>query len=448
MVFEFKLPDIGEGVSEGEIVKWHVKEGDILQKEQEMVEIMTDKVTVNIPSPIEGKVLKILYKEGEIIQVGSSIIQIEGEGPLIQELNVEKEYPREIKSEENEMVENDNNSADQDGERKVVASPTIRRIARERNIDLDLVVATGPNGRVTLEDLDKAELEAQKREQNAMAEKIAHPEPEKVEERVVEKVAEEKPSIAEPSEPIVHKVHEETPSPKVESVRIQPLSQDQILELKGLRRIIFEKMTKSKSIIPHFTVAEELDLTELSDTIKRMKEKEIKISYTPFFIKAVTVALKDFPKLNSVYDEANKRYIMKSSYNIGTAIDTPEGLTVGVVKAADKKSVQQIYQEISEIAKRARENKMTLSDVQDSTFTVSNVGSIGGIFSTPIINYPEVAILGVHRVEKRLSIDGEERDIMYISLSCDHRLIDGADAARFIMKLKGYLEDPASFLIK
>ncbi|EQD80489.1 branched-chain alpha-keto acid dehydrogenase subunit E2, partial [mine drainage metagenome] len=183
-------------------------------------------------------------------------------------------------------------------------------------------------------------------------------------------------------------------------------------------------MTKSKSTIPHFTVAEEVDLTELSDTIIRMKEKEIKISYTPFFIKAVTVTLKDFPKLNSVYDETNKRYIMKSSYNIGTAIDTPEGLTVGVIKAADKKSVQQIYHEISEIAKRARENKMTLSDVQDSTFTVSNVGSIGGLFSTPIINYPEVAILGVHRVEKRLGVDGEERDIMYISLSCDHRLID------------------------
>ncbi len=448
MVYEFKLPDIGEGVSEGEIVKWHVKEGDVIKKDQEMVEIMTDKVTVNIPSPTEGKVLKIIYKEGEIVQVGKAIIEIDGEGPLVQEIKEESASPEIERKEEDDMVENENNSADQDGERKVVASPTIRRIARERNIDLDNVVPTGPNGRVTLEDLDRAEADQKKKEEEK-AQAAAAPAPQAAAPAPSAPVAEEtKAPAAAPVEHAVHRVSEESPSPKVEIQTIKPLAEDQIVELKGLRRIIFEKMTKSKSIIPHFTVGEEVDLTELSSIISNLKEKEIKISYTPFFIKAVTAALREFPKLNSIYDEANKRYVMKSSYNIGTAIDTPDGLTVGVLKSADRKSVEQIAKEISEIAKRARENKMTLSDVQDSTFTVSNVGSIGGLFSTPIINYPEVAILGVHRVVKRLNVDGEERDMMYITLSCDHRLIDGADAARFIMRLKGFLEDPTSFLIK
>ncbi len=450
MSFAFKLPDIGEGVTEGEIVKWHVKENDILHKEQDMVEVMTDKVTVNIPSPTEGKVLKILYKEGDIVQVGKTIIEIEGEGPLVQEITMETAAPDEIKTEDENMVENENNSADQDGERKVVASPTIRRIARERNIDLDQVIPTGPNGRVTLEDLDRAEAEQSKKKEEARNASAApsHPEPVVVQEPEPSAPPQEKGPVHAEQEPRIQRVAEETPSPKVEIQKIQPLAEDQILELKGLRRIIFEKMTKSKSIIPHFTVAEEVDLTELTNIIRDLKEKEIKISYTPFFIKAVSVALREFPKLNSIYDEANKRYIMKSSYNIGTAIDTQEGLTVGVIKSANRKSVEQIAQEISEVAKRARENKMSLSDVQDSTFTVSNVGSIGGIFSTPIINYPEVAILGVHRVVRRLDLDGEERDMMYITLSCDHRLIDGADAARFIMRLKGFLEDPTSFLIK
>ncbi len=448
MVYEFKLPDIGEGVSEGEIVKWHVKEGDVIKKDQEMVEIMTDKVTVNIPSPTEGKVLKIIYKDGEIVQVGKAIIEIDGEGPLVQEIKEESASPEIERKEEDDMVENENNSADQDGERKVVASPTIRRIARERNIDLDNVVPTGPNGRVTLEDLDRAEADQKKKEEEK-AQAAAAPAPQAAAPAPSAPVAEEtKAPAAGPVEHAVHRVSEESPSPKVEIQTIKPLAEDQIVELKGLRRIIFEKMTKSKSIIPHFTVGEEVDLTELSSIISNLKEKEIKISYTPFFIKAVTAALREFPKLNSIYDEANKRYVMKSSYNIGTAIDTPDGLTVGVLKSADRKSVEQIAKEISEIAKRARENKMTLSDVQDSTFTVSNVGSIGGLFSTPIINYPEVAILGVHRVVKRLNVDGEERDMMYITLSCDHRLIDGADAARFIMRLKGFLEDPTSFLIK
>ena len=448
MVYEFKLPDIGEGVSEGEIVKWHVKEGDVIKKDQEMVEIMTDKVTVNIPSPTEGKVLKIIYKDGEIVQVGKAIIEIDGEGPLVQEIKEESASPEIERKEEDDMVENENNSADQDGERKVVASPTIRRIARERNIDLDNVVPTGPNGRVTLEDLDRAEADQKKKEEEK-AQAAAAPAPQAAAPAPSAPVAEEpKAPAAAPVEHAVHRVSEESPSPKVEIQTIKPLAEDQIVELKGLRRIIFEKMTKSKSIIPHFTVGEEVDLTELSSIISNLKEKEIKISYTPFFIKAVTAALREFPKLNSIYDEANKRYVMKSSYNIGTAIDTPDGLTVGVLKSADRKSVEQIAKEISEIAKRARENKMTLSDVQDSTFTVSNVGSIGGLFSTPIINYPEVAILGVHRVVKRLNVDGEERDKMYITLSCDHRLIDGADAARFIMRLKGFLEDPTSFLIK
>ncbi len=447
-MFKFKLPDIGEGVTEGEIIKWLVKEGDTVKKDQEMVEIMTDKVNISIPSPVEGKVLKILYQEGNVVQVGKEIIEIDDGKETVQESEVPSK--EEQKPEKEVKVESgvDKKMTEGGDERRVLASPTIRRIAKERGIDLDQVKPTGPNGRITIEDLDRTERELKEAEEmkkaGISATKPVNP---------AQASAEKPKAEAAPAQPTVqaqppkNENAAEIKPQAPEEVKIKSTEGDQTFEPRGLRRLIFEKMTKSKQLMPHFMVAETVDISKIVSTMNDLKEKGSKVTLTPFFVKAVAVALTDFPKFNAHYDEAGKKYIFKKNINIGVAIDTPDGLTVAVVRNAIDKSVVQISEEIAELAKKARENKLTLQDVQDSTFTVSNVGSIGGILSTPIINYPEVAIMAVHRMLNEA--DGmNAKNIMYISLSCDHRLIDGADAARFITKVKGYLQDPISFLIR
>ncbi|MEM3312849.1 MAG: dihydrolipoamide acetyltransferase family protein [Thermoplasmatales archaeon] len=364
----FKLPDIGEGVQEGEIVKWNVKEGDEVHKDQIIVEVMTDKVTVQIPSPYEGKVSKIYVKQGEIAKVGSPLIDI-GTSPseAVESAPASKNLPKEEEA------------------AQVLAPPAVRKKAREMGIDLTTVKGSGPGGRITLQDLEGYG------KQQAVVEAKSPP--------------------------------------------------SNVMELKGLRRLISEKMTKSKQIIPHYAVAEEVNMDALSSLRDKLKELGVNLSYTPFFVKASVLALKEYPYLNARSTEDGKFEIL-NYYNIGIAIDTPEGLTVAVVKDADKKSIREIYREIEDLASRAREGKLRLDEVKDSTFTVTNVGSIGGIFSTPIINYPEVAILGVHRI-----MDTPSGKSMFITLSADHRLIDGAMAARFIVQVKRYLEEPSYMLV-
>jgi pyruvate dehydrogenase E2 component (dihydrolipoamide acetyltransferase) len=230
-------------------------------------------------------------------------------------------------------------------------------------------------------------------------------------------------------------------APKEASTPLKP--GDTLLEPRGLRRLIFEKMTKSKAIMPHFTIIEKVNMSNLRETREELKSRDASITFTPLFVKTVVVALKDFPKFNAVYNEQSKNYTVKKYYNVGIAVDTPDGLTVAVVREADKKSVFVLSKEISELASKARENKLSLAEVQDSTFTISNVGTIGGVMSTPIINYPEVAILALHRME----INGKDAE-MHISLSCDHRLIDGADAARFISRVKELMEKPSLIFVQ
>ena len=376
----FKLPDIGEGVQEGEIVKWNVKQGDTVHKDDIIVEIMTDKVTVQIPSPFEGQVTKIYYKEGEIAKVGSSLLDIGeasavGQKEQVQAMSKEKAAPTVQDSGEGTSV---------------LAPPAVRKLAREKGVDLSKVKGSGPSGRITAKDVE---------------------------------------SFA--SQP------EGNTSPAVS----KPVVERRVMELKGLRRLISEKMTKSKRNIPHYAVAEEVMMQELLDFKEKLKIQGINLSFTPFFVKACVAALKEFPYLNARSQEDGS-FELLDYYNIGIAVDTPEGLTVVVVKGADKKTLTEISSEIEDLAKRAREGKLKLDEVKDSTFTVTNVGSIGGIFSTPIINYPEVAILGVHRI-----MDGQQGKSMFITLSADHRLIDGAMAARFITRVKRYLEAPATLLV-
>ncbi|MHB8359338.1 MAG: dihydrolipoamide acetyltransferase family protein [Thermoplasmataceae archaeon] len=398
-MYTFKLPDIGEGVSEGEIVKWHVKEGDEIGKEQDMVEIMTDKVTVRIPSPVAGKITRIVFPEGQVVQVGQSIIEIATddkveEAPSAHEETVKSPHAGPVRASAPEHTPSE----------KPLASPAVRRIAMESGIDLAGVKGTGENGRITLEDLDRFR-----------------------------------------NLPETGKKREE----KVEAVvtSSQAASGDVILEPKGLRRLIFEKMTKSKAIIPHFTVMESADVSEILHAVETLKEKGSKVTLTAFFIKAATVALKEYPYLNAIYDEGNKRYTLRKEYNIGMAIDTQDGLTVAVVHNADSLSLTGIADRVRDLASRARSSSLSLGDVQNGTFTVTNIGTIGGIVSTPIINFPEVAILGVHRTFKQMDSSGNQRSVMYLSLSCDHRLIDGAMATRFLMRIKELIENPLLILV-
>ena len=376
----FKLPDIGEGVQEGEIVKWNVKQGDKVHKDDILVEVMTDKVTVQIPSPFEGEVTKLYYKEGEIAKVGSSLLDIGGaSAPTTQE-----QTPAEtaVKTSINEeSVE----------KQSILAPPAVRKLAKEKGIDLSRIRGSGPGGRITVKDVELFTVE---------------------------------PEVTTETKPL----------------RNEPVER-KVIELRGLRRLISEKMTKSKHNIPHYAVAEEVKMQELIDFKEKLKNQGVNLSFTPFFVKAAVAALKEFPYLNARSQEDGNFEIL-DYYNVGIAVDTVEGLTVAVVKHADKKTLTELSAEIEDLAKRAREGKLKLDEVKDSTFTVTNVGSIGGIFSTPIINYPEVAIMGVHRI-----MENPLGKFMYVTLSADHRLIDGAMAARFIARVKRYLEAPATLLV-
>ncbi len=406
-MFEFKLPDIGEGVSEGEIVKWHVKAGDAIEIDQEMVEVMTDKVTVQIPSPVKGTVRNILHQEGQVVQVGEVLIEIDAEGSVPAQ---EETKPSEEKAASVHPVEEKEEPYVQVSTGQVLASPAVRRIAREKGIDISVIRGSGDNGRVTLEDLENYR---------------------PIEQRPAEKAAPaaEVKAARPPAQPVVQS------------------AEDEILEPRGLRRLIFEKMTKSKQVIPHFTVVEEVDLTRVGKIISDLGKKDTKVTFTSFFIKASAAALKEYPYLNAIYNEDAKNYTLRKSYNIGVAVDTPDGLTVPVIMDVDRKSTLQVGQELADLASRARKNQLKLTEVQNATFTVSNVGTIGGLLSTPIINFPEVAILGVHRIIRHTD-DGEEKMKTNLSLSCDHRLIDGAMATRFLMRLKEFLETPELMLVR
>ena len=405
-MFKFKLPDIGEGVSEGEIVKWHVASGNHISIDQEMVEVMTDKVTVKIPSPVEGTVKNILFQEGQVVQVGSPLIEIDT-GSDLPEADNETEA---VKIEE-KTVEITGSGNEVEGSLSetgvIMASPAVRRIAREKGIELRLVRGTGEHGRVTLDDLEKYS-------------------PEK-----------------KAAKPGTQEMKKETPVP----VRTAPSEEDEVLEPRGLRRLIFEKMTKSKQVIPHFTVMEEVDLTRISEMIDTLGKMNTRVTFTAFFVKASAVALGEYPYLNAIFNESARNYTLRKTRNIGIAADTPDGLTVPVLMNVERKSLLEVATEVYDLATRAKKGQLKINEVQNSTFTVSNVGTIGGLMSTPIINFPEVAILGVHRIrnvtEKEL-----QRKKTYLSLSCDHRLIDGAMATRFLVRLKEMLENPEYFLVR
>ncbi len=413
---EFKLPDVGEGVHEGEITKWLVKEGDPIKEEQLFVEVMTDKVTVQLPSPYTGRVLKILAKEGEVVKVGNPIIVIgeEGEAAPAPAAPTPATEPATSPEEEPDLVPirvQEPPRAAPGGE--VLAAPAVRRLARELGVTLERVRGSGPKGRITEEDVKAA---------------------------------------ATGPTPAVAVADEKAPTTAAKPALA---GREERISVHGIRRRIAEKMQKSKTTAAHFTYVEEVDMTGLVHLREKLKAraetKGAKLTYLPFVIRAVVAALKEHPTLNASLDDEKQEIVVKHYYNIGIATATDAGLIVPVVHDADQKDLYGLAKDVERLAEAARTNKLTPQDISGGTFTITSLGALGGIMATPIINWPEVAIIGIHRIEKRPVVRGERvevREMMYLTCSFDHRVIDGHIGAAFVESLKEYLEHPALLFVE
>ena len=396
---DFKLPDLGEGITEGEILKWLVKEGDQIKEDQPLVEVMTDKVNVQIPSPRSGKVSVIKVKEGEMAKVGETIMVIDDGTSTGTSATEAVPQPPKLQT---PVPAAQPSPAPQSGQ--VLATPSTRRLARELGVEIAMVKGSGVQGRVTDDDVRKAASGTRTVTVQATAGGFTNP-------------------------------SEET------------------IPLRGVRRTIAEHMSKSKETTAQVTHVDEADMTELvllREAFKGSAEKRgVRLTFLPFVIKALLPALKEFPYVNSSLDEGAGNIVLKKYYNIGVATDTEQGLVVPVIRDADSKDIFELAGEIEKSAAKARSGQLTLDDVKGSTFTITNVGAIGGLFATPIINYPEVAILGLHKISKRPVVrDGkvEIRDMTYLSLSFDHRVLDGAYAARFTSRIIETLQDTKKLL--
>ena len=400
MLYEFRLPDIGEGVAEGEVVRWLVKEGDELQEDQPMVEIMTDKATVEIPTPRAGRVAKLMYAEGQICPVGKVLIAIEvadapgtaAAAPEPARVDVAPSASTGERAPRNNGV----NARDAG----VLATPATRKLARDTGVDIRDVTGSGPAGRVTSDDV---------------------------------------------------RAHAESPAPAPPSAA----DGDTRIPFRGVRRKIAEHMVVSKHTAAHFTYVEEIDCTELVALRERANAKlasqasqttnVTKLSFLPFIVKATANALVKFPQLNATLDDAAGEIIQRGHRHIGLATATDAGLIVPVVRDADRLSITQLAGEIERLAGLTRSGKAAREDLSGSTFTITSLGALGGLLATPIINHPEIAILGVHKIARRPAVRGDSiviRDLMNLSISVDHRVVDGYDAARFIAEIKATLESP------
>ena len=419
MAYEFRLPDIGEGVAEGEVVQWFVKEGETVQEDQPLVSVLTDKANVEIPSPKAGKIAQLHAKVGEKVKVGGILVTIEtsgsGAGPTAAATSPAEVRKSGPPSSPTPVLPAGLPTPPPAGG-PVLASPYLRRLAAEKGIDLATIKGSGPGGRILEADLTVA----------PSGPPSATPE------------ARAPPSSAAPARTVP------TPPPgEVADVRER-------IPIRGIRRVIAEHMTLATHTAAHFTYVEEVNVSELvilRDRIAKHVEKQgTRLSYLPFLIKAVVASLKIHPRLNSTMDDAREELVVRSAYHIGVATATPDGLIVPVVRNADQKSVTQLAKEVQDLAERGRAGKLQRNELSGSTFTISSLGALGGVLATPILNYPEVAILGVHKISRRPAYrpDGTVGpvDVMNLSISLDHRVIDGYEGAQFLATVKGYLEDP------
>lgn len=390
MIQEFKLPDVGEGIAEAEIVRWLVKEGDLVKEDQELVEVETDKAVVTINSPYTGKVATLHGRQGQILNVGDTLASIEGSEPApAGSRDSGTVVGSLLESEVTEVV------------RPVLATPAVRTLARQMNIDLTALKGSGPGGRITREDVEAA-----------------------------------------------------AGGPRQTGATLDSYGAVERIPLRGIRRTVAKRMAEASKRVADVTIWEDADITELAHA-RAEKNRTVgasdgvKLTYLPFLIKAVIAALRQHPYLNASLHEESEEIVLKKYYNIGIAVDTTEGLMVFVLKEADRKSIVELAREGAALAEKARLRKIDLSDLRGSTFTITNYGVVGASYGTPIINHPEVAILGVGRIDDRPVVrDGQivVRKIMPLSLAFDHRVIDGVEAGRFLGVVIEHLQAPQRIL--
>ncbi len=442
MRYEFHLPALAEGMMEGEIVSWLVGAGDDVRADQPIVEVMTDKATVVVQSPYDGKVLELGAADGDIADVGSVLWVMEiqdGIAPAATAPTAAAKAPptaapaaptqpaaaaaapatAEVAAAPPAAAARATPPAPR-GAGKALATPATRRLARELGVDIGSVRGTGPAGRVTADDLRKHG-------------------------QAVGPVAAPAPSV-------------ERAAPAYAPARRAAASDAEVEErvkLRGLRRAIYESMARSKSTAAHFTYVDEVDCELLVAARNRLKpaaaERGVKLSYLPFIAKATLLALARFEKVNASMDDAAQEIVLKRYFHLGIAAATDSGLTVPVIKHADQLSLLDLAGHIQDLGQRARTNLLKPAELRGSTFTISSLGRLGGLFATPIINHPEVAILGIHEMQKRAVVRGDDivaRTMMNISLSFDHRVIDGHEGAAFCQAIKAYLEQPDLMMLE
>lgn len=450
MAIEFKLPDVGEGLHEAELLKWMVNEGDYVREDQPIMEVQTDKAAVEITSPVNAKIAKLIGKVGDILHVHSVVVVFDD--------GTNAGLPAQDKAEAAVAV-----AAPAGAEPKAqadvvaaaaaaapltvvpggkaLASPATRKLARELGVDINQVPGSGPAGRVTSDDVKNYKAG------KTAAPAAAAPVP-------VTAVPAPAPAEAAPAAPAAATTQVAANARGVANA-VAPVAGDERIPLKGIRKVIAERMAKSVYTAPHVTVVDELDMTALVEFRGKAKElaakKGIKLSFMPFFFKALTTALKEHPYLNAQIDDEKQEIVLRKQYHMGFALDTDAGLLVPVIKDVDKKSVFQIAAEMQDLIERGKAGKLAPDELRGSTFTVSNQGSVGGLFFTPVINYPEVAILGVGAtVERPVVRNGEIKvaPMMYLSLSFDHRLIDGAPGTRFLSRVIELLSNPTLLMME
>ncbi|MBD8497445.1 2-oxo acid dehydrogenase subunit E2 [Paenibacillus arenosi] len=419
--FEYRFPELGEGLHEGEIIKMLIKPGDKVTDDDIIMEVQNDKAIVEVPCPVNGTVLEVLAKDGQVMHMGEVVAIIDAEGDVPEQAAPAEEAKEEAPAPaaaEAPKAEAAAAPAPAAPNREVLATPSVRKFARELGINIADVPGTGNNGKITREDVEAFS----KGGAPAAAPKV----------EAAETTAAPAAKADKAAAPAADRLQEEERTP-----------------FKGIRKAISNAMVKSAYTAPHVTIMDEVDVTELVAFRNRLKpvmeQKGKKVTYLPFIVKALVAAVRQFPVMNAMIDEEAQEIVYKKYYNIGIAADTDNGLIVPVIKDADRRSIWMISDDIRDLAARGRDGKLAPNELRGSTITITNIGSAGGMFFTPIINFPEVAILGTGRIsEKPVVKNGEivAAPVMALSLSFDHRLIDGATAQNFMNYIKQLLANP------
>lgn len=470
MAFQFILPDIGEGVVEAEIQQWFVKPGDEVAEDQPLVEVMTDKATVTIPSPKQGRVTKLFWKEGDVAKVHAPLLEMELEAgagaaeghraavastaiaaaapastaalpsspgpapelrPQISDASLAAVGRAAPEARSPEPEARAATAAPAASGRKALATPAVRAQARQMGVDVNAVVGTGPGGRVTKEDLVRRKEDLVRR---APAAGDGH-------------------GAAAWAAPTARPA----PAPPVSGAHLAavPALDEERVPLRGVRRRIAEKMALAKRTAAHFTFVDQADVTELMKVKEKIaaaaREEGVHVTFLPFVVKAVVAALRKFPQVNASLDEERQEIVVKRHYDIGIASATDAGLMVPVVRGADRMSLLDLAREIERLSREAKDGKARPEDQGGSTFTITSLGALGGLFATPVINYPEVAIMGIHSIRPTpVARDGQVvvREVMHVSLTSDHRVVDGNVAAAFTAEVIRLLEDPSLLFMR